>query len=558
MEVSQICEKITNRLEKEHIHNFPILKKDILLALKGVFEVRLSEIYSSVFYSMLDRDKLFLAENITELFMSAQAPSGQLPSLIKEDEAGRIALDFSNTEQTVPFAFLCFVVYRMNEKKDYLKRAYVCAEAWVNWHKKNAMTKNGGLLVLTAEDTVSADLNCTFFGNLTALSYMARELGLDKESSEWKEQAFTVKKSLFDLCFNEDECTLCDIGKDGKIISDNLCRTDLIFINGMLDADEDCELIQRLFEKNVSIQHGLLSTLWMEEYGFSKEFEVLAKKTLPEFNKLFDGREFPEELDAQTMLFFFTVQKQPDKMRRMNLKPIIGLTASVDSDKTSCALYDYVQAIELANGIPIVLPYTLNECTAKEYLKLCDGILFLGGCDIDPERYGKKPSPFIGKTVRERDDFDLLMLRCTMEARKPVMAVCRGAQTVNIYLGGTLIQDIPSEYKTETVHQQKQGKHEYSHSVILSEKEYLHSLIGKRTIPANSFHHQAIEKIGKGLKITATAEDGIIEAFCHESYPYLCGYQWHPERLCLQDKDQLKLFEDLIKASILNKKGAKQ
>ncbi len=231
------------------------------------------------------------------------------------------------------------------------------------------------------------------------------------------------------------------------------------------------------------------------------------------------------------------------------MKPLIGIVPSVDSEGTGSFFPAYIKAIELAGATPIVLPYTESEETLTRLIDLCGGILFIGGGDIEPRRYGEAPSPKLGETTPLRDELELRVFELVMKKNKPIMAICRGAQLVNVALSGSLIQDINSEYKTDISHRQNEDKFEYSHDVILNEGEALNLLIGKKRIPANSFHHQAVKRLGKGLCVTAVAEDGIIEAFKHDSYPYLHAYQWHPERLCQKDEDQLKLFKDFVKAS---------
>ncbi len=235
------------------------------------------------------------------------------------------------------------------------------------------------------------------------------------------------------------------------------------------------------------------------------------------------------------------------------MKPLIGIVSSLDKEGNSLAYFDYVSAVELSGGVPLVLPYTETEETVMSYTELCDGFLFLGGCDVEPSRYGTEASEFLGETDPRRDSFDFMMIWHLLKKQKPIMAVCRGAQVINIALGGTLIQDIKSEYKTDIIHRQESGKYEYSHDVLIDEGEKLYSLLKKSRITVNSFHHQAVKKLGKGLRTMALSEDGIIEAFRAYDHPYLYAYQWHPERLYAKDKDQLKLFYDFIMTSKVNK-----
>ena len=133
---------------------------------------------------------------------------------------------------------------------------------------------------------------------------------------------------------------------------------------------------------------------------------------------------------------------------------------------------------------------------------------------------------------------------------KPLLGICRGAQLINVALGGSLYQDIPSEYKTEIAHRQGEEKMEYSHSVTVLENTPLAALVGEGELPANSFHHQAAKRLGNGLLPMAYAADGIVEAMYFPAHTYLRAYQWHPERLCERDEKNKALFSEFITACI--------
>lgn len=229
--------------------------------------------------------------------------------------------------------------------------------------------------------------------------------------------------------------------------------------------------------------------------------------------------------------------------------PIIAILAQVDDEKNTKLAAAYTEAIEGCGGLPLIFPYTDNADTLDALVKLCDGFLFSGGADIEPEFYGAKRSPLCDTSQLYRDKLELEVFRKVFATGKPIMGICRGIQLINVALGGTLCQDIPSEYKTSISHRQTEAKNMPSHSVAVKEGTPLSGLVNKVQITANSFHHQALKDIGKGLRVMAVAEDGIIEAVYHADYPYLRAYQWHPERLWKTDADNKKLFEDFIKAS---------
>ena len=229
-------------------------------------------------------------------------------------------------------------------------------------------------------------------------------------------------------------------------------------------------------------------------------------------------------------------------------KKIIGLTADVDAERTSSILYPYVRAIERSGALPILLPYVEGEATVAELAALCDGFLFTGGVDVAPHYYGEETKSTCGEIHPQRDELEMKMLDAAMKTGKPILAICRGAQLVNIYLGGTLHQDIPSEIPSEIFHKQKEPKFSPSHEVKILEGTPLARLVGRGRMQANSFHHQAIKALGAGLAVMARADDGVVEAVTLVGERYLRAYQWHPERLFDSDEDNRRIFFDFLAA----------
>lgn len=228
------------------------------------------------------------------------------------------------------------------------------------------------------------------------------------------------------------------------------------------------------------------------------------------------------------------------------MKPIIGLLAEVDADKKNGLNYSYSAAIEAAGGIAVLLPYTESEATLSDYTALCDGFFFTGGADIDPKHFGEQIHPACGQIYEHRDALELSIFPLALKSGKPILGICRGLQLINVALGGTLYQDLPTEYAVTLSHRQTEPATAPSHGIKILKDTPLHALIGKEYMTGNSFHHQAIQTLGKGLSVTARAEDGVIEAVTYEGDSYLRAYQWHPERLCTSDADNLRLFEEFI------------
>lgn len=228
------------------------------------------------------------------------------------------------------------------------------------------------------------------------------------------------------------------------------------------------------------------------------------------------------------------------------MKPIIGLLGIVDEERSVKVAHSYVEAIEDAGGAAILLPYSENEQTLTRYIDICNGLLFTGGVDIDPCRYGEPKKDMCGQIQPYRDSLELAVFERAFSKRLPILAICRGAQLVNVALGGTLYQDIKSEVATEILHRQNEPTDATSHSVSVIENTPLHHLSGAMTLAANSFHHQAVKLLGEGLEVMAQADDGIIEAFYYNGESYLRAYQWHPERIYKKDEKNRLIFEDFI------------
>ncbi len=229
------------------------------------------------------------------------------------------------------------------------------------------------------------------------------------------------------------------------------------------------------------------------------------------------------------------------------MKPIIGILAEVDGELCARVRRAYVGAVEGAGGVPILLPYVRDGEIVKRFVGVCDGLLFTGGGDIDPRRYGEELRVACEPEAL-RDELEFKAFFEARSASKPILAICRGAQVVNVALGGTLYQDIPTEINTEIAHAQSEPTFSPSHSVTVLEGTPLSELTGRSVIRANSFHHQAIKALGAGLEIMAVADDGIIEAAYSTGKQYIRAYQWHPERLYAKDEHSRMIFEDFIRA----------
>ena len=218
-------------------------------------------------------------------------------------------------------------------------------------------------------------------------------------------------------------------------------------------------------------------------------------------------------------------------------KPIIGITTDIKGEHLKMK-YHYADVITKAGGNPVLIPPSPHP---KDYAKSINGLIIPGGADLDPQYYHETSLPMVKPVPKKRSDFEISLLKETIKHRKPVIGICYGMQLINVAFGGTLYQDINSQLSVEINH--KKGYH----IIVIAENRFLR----KGRFSVNSTHHQAVKKLGSGLKAFAFSADNIVEAFYNDKLPYLVGVQWHPERLP-DNKLSLMLFDSFVKASIDN------
>jgi len=208
---------------------------------------------------------------------------------------------------------------------------------------------------------------------------------------------------------------------------------------------------------------------------------------------------------------------------------------------------DYVHSVTGAGGLPLVLSPLMEIGHAVHALEGSDGLILSGGEDVDPSHYGAKPSQHLKELDPRRDAFELALFAAAKERQLPILAICRGLQLVNVALGGTLWQDLPSECGSQLNHDVGDRWDIRSHSIALDPGTQLHTTLRCETLVVNSFHHQAIRDLAPGLAVSAKAEDGIIEAVEHYDNGWLLGVQWHPESFWREsDAPDAALFRTLV------------
>jgi len=200
----------------------------------------------------------------------------------------------------------------------------------------------------------------------------------------------------------------------------------------------------------------------------------------------------------------------------------------------------YMRAVELAGGVPVVLP-PLETAALPTLLGRLDGICLSGGPDLDPAAYGARAHEDLGPTEPALDRFELALARAADAAGLPLLGICRGMQAINVTRGGTLHQHVEN-------HRQSELATRAPHRVRIAARSQMASVLGARTAAVNSFHHQALDVLGKGLVPVAWASDETVEAVEDPRHPFLLGVQWHAETL-VDDPRQLRLFSALVDAA---------
>lgn len=211
----------------------------------------------------------------------------------------------------------------------------------------------------------------------------------------------------------------------------------------------------------------------------------------------------------------------------------------------------YVRAVLGAGGVPIVLSPLLGPSYAARALDGADGLLLSGGEDIDPPLYGADLSPLTNPPSRERDLFELALFAVARHRELPILGICRGIQLVNVGLGGTLYQDLPTERPGPVVHDHPGGRAERAHLVRLAAGSRAAQALGGDAIRVNSFHHQAVRDLAPGLVASGWTEDGLIEAVeSPADAGWLLAVQWHPEEMHGDvAAPERGLFRSLVEAS---------
>lgn len=232
------------------------------------------------------------------------------------------------------------------------------------------------------------------------------------------------------------------------------------------------------------------------------------------------------------------------KMEVIILKPVIAIPLAGRDPFRNYMNSKYVQSLDRAGAKAYWIE--LGDPDIIEKMLLCDGLLLPGGGDMDPKYYGQVPTEKCGKPFPLRDTVELKMLEAFLPTGKPFLGICRGEQVLNVFCGGTLLQDIKGIQRCS--HSDNPCRYKGIHRVTVSEGSRLHDILGLNGMDVNSMHHQVVDAPGIDLIVSAVSEDGFAEAVEMPSHPFCIGVQWHPEHMSKRSRRQRRIFDAFVSA----------
>ena len=212
-------------------------------------------------------------------------------------------------------------------------------------------------------------------------------------------------------------------------------------------------------------------------------------------------------------------------------RPVIGVTVDRSDKEQYQSPFTYAEAVIKAGGLPMLLPYKADLALVPAYVAELDGMLFTGGPDLDPAVYGETYHPGTSPIDPDRQKFETALLAEVERRRMPALGVCLGSQLMNIHRGGSLHQFLPDLARDGALEHRYINENLLRHDVTVDTQTRLGRLIGGPVVSVNTYHKQAVNRLGRGLKVIATAPDGVIEGFEDATLPLYAAVQWHPERL---------------------------
>jgi len=237
----------------------------------------------------------------------------------------------------------------------------------------------------------------------------------------------------------------------------------------------------------------------------------------------------------------------------MSRDPLVGVTTSITVGQTPERAYvnsAYLHAVQQAGGVPVLLPPQLSKASLERLVRGLDALLLTGGGDVDPATFGEEPHPTLYEVAPARDALETQVTLIALERKTPLLAICRGIQVLNVALGGSLHQDVATEPGTQIQHSQKEAREQTPHKVTVTPRSRLGRVLGAEDLEVNSFHHQVIKSLGRGLVPVAWAPDQLVEGVeLDDDSQFVLGVQWHPEHLVGNSEPARRLFSALVTAA---------
>ena len=237
----------------------------------------------------------------------------------------------------------------------------------------------------------------------------------------------------------------------------------------------------------------------------------------------------------------------------MSRDPLVGVTTSITVGQTPERAYvnsAYLHAVQQAGGVPVLLPPQLSKASLERLVRGLDALLLTGGGDVDPATFGEAPHPTLYEVAPARDALETQVTLIALEKKTPLLAICRGIQVLNVALGGSLHQDVATEPGTQIQHSQKEAREQTTHKVTVRPRSRLGRVLGAEDLEVNSFHHQVIKSLGRGLVPVAWAPDKLVEGVeLDDDSQFVLGVQWHPEHLVGNSEPARRLFSALVTAA---------
>ncbi len=236
------------------------------------------------------------------------------------------------------------------------------------------------------------------------------------------------------------------------------------------------------------------------------------------------------------------------------MRPLIGIPChpGVGAETQRPIFYNnqaYIYAVERAGGVPILIPLLDDVDGLLSLLSRLDGLLISGGIDVDPRHYQEEPHPLLGKTDVRLDELELSLARWALQEDVPTLGICRGMQVLNVAFGGNLYQDLAAQFPGSLKHPNWEfPRNKFIHTIDIEAGSRMEEILGARQVRANSLHHQAVKKPGKGVVITGRAEDGVAELLEVPEHRFMLAAQCHPEEIYSEEPAWARLFGSFIAA----------